>query len=130
MAEIPTGYKDLLEKKVYAHLATAGPDGRVASNPVWLNSDGRHIFFNSARGRLKDRWIRKNPHVALSLVDPENPYRYLEIRGRVVDITEDGADAHIDQLAHKYLGTDYPFRQPGEVRVKYTVEPEHFSSMG
>jgi hypothetical protein len=75
--------------------------------------------------------VRRDPRVSLSLIDPDNGYRYLEVRGRVVEITEDGADAHIDALAKKYLGKDkYPFRRPGEVRVTYKVAPEKVTSMG
>jgi PPOX class probable F420-dependent enzyme len=86
---------------------------------------------NSAKGRQKDKNIRRDPRVTIAISDPDNPYRYLEVRGRVVEITEDGADAHIDKLAKKYLGADrYPYRQPDEVRVIYRIEPERFSSMG
>lgn len=75
--------------------------------------------------------MRRDPRVTLTLQDPDNPYRYLEVRGRVIDIAEDGADAHIDSLAKKYLGVDtYPYRQPGEIRVIYKVEPLHVSTMG
>ena len=87
--------------------------------------------FNSALGRVKDKNVRRDPRVSIALLDPENPYRYLEIRGRVVEITEDGADGHIDALAKKYLGKDkYPFRKSGEVRVTYKVAPEKVSAMG
>jgi PPOX class probable F420-dependent enzyme len=89
------------------------------------------VVVNSAKGRQKDRNLRRDPRVALSLQDPENPYRYLEVRGRVIEITEQGADAHIDALAKKYMGVDrYPYRKPGEVRVIYRIEPERFTSMG
>ena len=99
--------------------------------PVWVDYDGTHIRFNSALGRVKDKNVRRDPRVSIALLDPENPYRYLEIRGRVVEITQTGADAHIDALAKKYLGKDkYPFRKSGEVRVTYKVEPEKVSSMG
>ena len=86
--------------------------------------------FNSAKGRQKDRNIRHNPQVALSLMDPDQPYRYLEVRGRVVEITEEGADAVIDGLAHKYLGLDrFPYHSPSETRVTYLVQPEHCTTM-
>jgi PPOX class probable F420-dependent enzyme len=89
------------------------------------------VIFNSARGRQKDRNVRRDPRVALAVVDPENPYRYVEIRGKVAEITEQGADAHIDKMAKKYLGQDkYPYRQPGEVRVMYKIRPEHTTTMG
>ena len=86
---------------------------------------------NSAKGRVKDRNMRRNPAVALSIVDPDNPYRYVGVMGRVTEITEQGGDAHIDRLAKKYLGQDrYPHRQPGEVRVIYKIAPERVSGMG
>lgn len=128
---IPESHRDLFDKKALAHLATVMPDGTPQVTPVWCDFDGVHVRVNSAKGRRKDRNMRREPRVALSLVDPDDPYRYLEVRGRVVEITEQGADAHIDALAHKYLGVDrYPNRQPGEVRVLYKIAPERFSSMG
>jgi PPOX class probable F420-dependent enzyme len=129
-AVIPSGFADLFQKKALAHLATLMPDGTPQVTPVWVEYDGRYVLVNSARGRQKDRNMRANAAVALSLSDPENPYRYLEVRGRVVDITEQGADAHIDKLANKYLGVDrYPYRGPGEVRVIYRIEPTHTTQM-
>jgi PPOX class probable F420-dependent enzyme len=127
---IPDSFKDLLQKKAFAHLATVMPDGSPQSTPVWFDVEGDVIRINSARGRVKDQNMRRNAKVALSILDPDNPYRYLGIRGRVVDVTEQGADAHIDTLARRYLGKDYPFRQPGEVRVTYKIRPERVSSMG
>ncbi len=128
---IPDKYLDLFEKKAFANLATLMPDGRPQVTPVWCDWDGERVVINSARGRRKDRNIRHDPRVSLSILDPDNPYRYLEVRGKVVEVTEAGADAHIDKMAKKYLGKDkYPFRQPGEVRVLYKIVPEHTSSMG
>jgi PPOX class probable F420-dependent enzyme len=128
---IPEKYLDLFSKRAFANLATLMPDGRPQVTPVWCDYDGTYILVNSARGRQKDRNMRRNPNVALSIVDPDNPYRYLEVRGKVVEITEDGASTHIDKMAQKYLGKDkYPFAQPGEVRVLYKIKPEHTSSMG
>jgi PPOX class probable F420-dependent enzyme len=128
---IPEKYLDLFDKKAFAHLATLMPDGTPQVTPVWCDYDGTYILFNSAKGRQKDKNIRRNPAVALSLQDSDNPYRYLEVRGRVAEITEEGADQHIDKLAKKYLGVDkYPGRQPGEVRVIYKVKPEHTTHMG
>ena len=128
---IPEKYRDLFEKKAFASLGTLMPDGRPQVTPVWCDFDGEYIIFNSAKGRQKDRNVRRDPRVALAIVDPDNPYRYLEIRGKVMEITEQGADAHIDKMAKKYLGQDkYPFRQPGEVRVLYKIKPEHTSMMG
>ena len=96
-----------------------------------MDIEGDHVIFNSAKGRQKDKNVRRDPRVALAIIDPENPYRYLEIRGRVVEITEQGADAHINKMAKKYLGVDkYPYGQPGEVRVLYKIQPEHTTTMG
>jgi PPOX class probable F420-dependent enzyme len=128
---IPEKYRDLLDKKTFANLATLMPDGTPQVTPVWIDYDGTHLLVNSARGRQKDKNMRRNPSVSLSMSDPENPYRYLEVRGRVVDITEEGAEEHIDKMAKKYIGVDrYPNRQPGEVRVLYKIEPLRMSSMG
>ena len=129
--EIPVEYRDLLTKKAFAHLATVMPDGSPQVTPVWFDEEGHHLRVNSTVGRLKDRNIRRDPRVSLSILDPDNPYRYLEVRGRVVEITETGADSHIDALARKYMGVDiYPFHQAGVKRVIYKIEPLKFSSMG
>ena len=131
MTAIPQTHRDLLDKKAFAHLATVGPDGTPQVTPVWIDFDGRHVRFNTARGRVKTRNFERNPTVALSIQDPENPYRYMQVKGRVVEVTEQGADAHIDALAKKYLGQDrYPHRRPGEVRVTVKVAPEKIQSMG
>ena len=129
---IPDKYQDLLTgKKAFAALATLMPDGTPQVTPVWFDFDGKNLLFNSARGRQKDKNVRKDSRVTLTILDPENPYRYVEVRGRVTDITQDGADEHINKMAKKYLDKDvYPFRQPGEVRVLYTVRPEKVQGMG
>ena len=128
---IPEKYRDLFNKRAFAALTTLMPDGSPQTTPVWIDSDGEHVIFNSAKGRQKDRNVRRDPRVALAVIDPDNPYRYLEVRGKVVEITEQGADAHIDKMAKKYLGQDkYPYRQGGEVRVIYKVCPEHTTTMG
>jgi PPOX class probable F420-dependent enzyme len=129
--EIPATHRDLLTKKTFAHLATIMKDGSPQVTPVWFDTDGPYVRVNSAVGRLKDKNMRRDPHVALSILDPDNAYRYLEIRGRVVDITEEGGAAHIDALAKKYMGLDtYPMHQPGVARVIYKIEPLRFSTMG
>ena len=132
MAEqIADGIKDILNKPGYAHLATLMKDGSPQVTPVWYDFDGTHIRINTAKGRLKDKNMRRDKQVALSIQDPDNPYRYLAIRGDVDEITENGADAHIDSLAKKYLGKDrYPFRATGEVRVIYKIRPEKVSTSG
>ncbi len=123
MATIPEKCLDLFHKKTFAQLATLMPDGSPQVSPVWIDYDGRHILINSAKGRLKDKNMRRDPRIGLDLVDPENPYRHLSLRGRVVEITEQGADAHIDKMAKKYLGEDkYPYRSAGEKRVLYKIE--------
>jgi len=128
---IPQQFRDLLTKKAFASLATVMADGSPQVTPVWFDYDGTHLRVNSARGRVKDRNMRRNARVALSIMDPENPYRHLSIRGRVEEITEAGADGHIDSLSKKYLGKDpYPNRRPGEVRVTYRIRPERVSTMG
>jgi PPOX class probable F420-dependent enzyme len=128
---IPEKYLDLLEKPAFGHLGTLMPNGGPQVTPVWVDYDGRHVCFNSAKGRVKDKNVRRDPRVSVAIQDPANPYRYLEIRGRVVEITETGADAHIDKLSLKYLGKSvYPFRQPGEIRVIYKIIPEKVSSLG
>ena len=128
---IPDKFKDLLEKKAFASLATVMPDGSPQVTPVWFDFDGTHIRINSAKGRVKDRNIRRSPKVALAILDPDNPYRHLAVRGRVVEVTEQGADAHIDALAKKYLGQDrYPHRTASEVRVIYKIKPERVAAMG
>jgi PPOX class probable F420-dependent enzyme len=132
MAEnIPDDYRDLFDKKAFANLATIMPNGTPQVTPVWVDFDGTHVLVNSARGRQKDKNVERNRSVALSIVDPDNPYRYLEVRGRVEEITEDGADEHIDKMAKKYIDQDkYPWRRPGEVRVLYKIRPQRVSHMG
>ncbi|TMA62045.1 MAG: PPOX class F420-dependent oxidoreductase [Deltaproteobacteria bacterium] len=130
-ATIPEKFKDLFTKVAFAHLATSMADGSPQVTPVWVDYDGTHVRVNSAKGRVKDKNMRRNKRVALSIQDPDNPYRYLEVRGEVVDITEEGADTHIDALAKKYLGKErYPFRSPGEVRVIYKIRPDKISTSG
>lgn len=128
---IPDSHKDLLQKPAFASLATLNSDGSPQVTPVWFDFDGKHIIVNTARGRVKDRNLKREPRVALSIVDPANPYRYLGIQGRVSEMTENGADASIDKLAKKYLGKDkYPWKGPNEVRVMVKITPEKVHVMG
>ena len=130
-ATIPEKFLDLFNKKAFANLATLMPDGSPQVTPVWVDYDGSHVVVNSARGRQKDKNMQRNAKVALSILDPDNPYRYLEIRGKVDAITEQGADAHIDKMAKKYMGQDkYPYRRPDEVRVLYKILPIKTTHMG
>jgi PPOX class probable F420-dependent enzyme len=128
---IPENYKDLFEKKAFANLATVNADGSPQVTPVWVDFDGDYVLVNSARGRRKDKNMERNRAVALSIQDPDNPYRYLEVRGSVAEITEQDADKHIDKMAKKYIGQDkYPWSKPDEVRVIYKIKPERTSQMG
>lgn len=128
---IPEKYADLLERPVLAHTATVGPDGEPQNNPVWFGWDGEHITFSQTTGLQKYRNVQREPRVALSIVDPENPYRYLEIRGQVVRIDPDPERAFINSMAKKYLGEDvYPWHIPGDERVVLVVKPEHTTVMG
>ena len=129
-APIPEPFLDLFKTPAFGMLATLMPDGHPQVTPVWCDLVDGYVLVNSARGRQKDRNLRRDPRVTLTIVDPQDWYRYLEIRGRVVEITERGADEHIDKQAKKYLGVDkYPYRQPSEVRVLYKIQPERTSSM-
>jgi PPOX class probable F420-dependent enzyme len=132
MVEIPAKYLDLLqEKTTFANLATIMPDGTPQVTPVWFDYTNGKIRVNSAKGRVKVRNMKEGAPVALSILDPDNAYRYIQIRGRVGHVTEEGADAHIDSLAKKYLGKDkYPFGQPGDVRVTFEIEPSKVQVMG
>jgi PPOX class probable F420-dependent enzyme len=130
-AAIPGSHADLFSKIAFANLATINADGTPQVTPVWIDWDGKHVLVNTAQGRVKDRNLRKNPKVAISIMDPDNPYRYLAIQGRVINVTTNGADAHIDKMAKKYMGKDsYPYRTPTEVRVLYTIEPEKVHALG
>jgi len=132
MVAIPDQYLDLLQqKKALANLATVMPDGSPQVTPVWFDYAGGLVRVNSAKGRVKVRNMSEGARVALAIVDPENPYRYIQIRGRVARVTEQGASEHIDSLSKKYLGKDkYPFGQPGDVRVTFEIEPMSTQVMG
>ena len=130
-AKIPDKYLDLFNKKAFGSLGTLMPDGSPQVTPVWVDRDGDSILVNTAKGRQKDKNIKRDPRVSVTLIDPENPYRYIEIRGRVIETTEKGAKDHIDKMAKKYLGVDkYPYAQPGEVRMLLRIQPDKFSTMG
>jgi PPOX class probable F420-dependent enzyme len=114
----------LLEEPQLAHVATTFPDGRPQVTPVWIDTDGEAVLFNTAKGRVKHRNIEHNPWVAISVTDRNDDYRVVVVRGRA-EFVEEGADAHIDKLAKKYLGADsYPFRRPDETRVIVRVVPQ------
>ena len=120
---IPDSHKDLLEKAIYVQMATYMKDGSIQVHPVWCSYNGEHIIVNSALGRVKDKNLRANPTVTILAMDPQNPYRWLEVRGTVDEITEKGADEHIEDLSELYLNQrPYPFRMEGEVRVMYKIK--------
>jgi PPOX class probable F420-dependent enzyme len=131
MARLPDHVRQFIEEPNFASLATVMPDGSPQVTPMWLDTDGDYLYINTAEGRQKPRNFQHDKRVALAIIDRANPYRHATVRGRVVDVTQEGADAHIDKLAKKYLGEDkYPFRQPGEQRVLVKIEPTHVNHSG
>jgi PPOX class probable F420-dependent enzyme len=105
------------------------PDGSPQVTPVWVDFDGKYILVNTAEGRRKPKNIRRDPRVAIDVISREDPYRMVTVRGRVVEVTNEGADEHIDKMAKKYLGQDkYPFRAAGERRVMFKIEPEYVTT--
>jgi PPOX class probable F420-dependent enzyme len=116
--------RKLIEAKNFAHIATVRPDGSAAVTPVWIDLEDGLLRINSAEGRAWPEHLRRDPRITINVMNLENPYEYVTIRGRVVDDTHDSANEHIDQLSRKYLGQDYPYRQPGEQRVTFRIEPE------
>jgi PPOX class probable F420-dependent enzyme len=132
MAVIPEGFLDLLtQKKAFAHIATLQPDGSPQVTPVWFDYTNGMVRVNTAKGRVKSRNMTLGSKVALSIMDPDNAYRYIQIRGTVTKETTDGAVAHIDSLAKKYMGKDvYPFHNEKDVRVIYEITPSAAQTMG
>ena len=129
-ANVPESHAAILKSKALIFLATVSASGEPQVSPVWFDTEGDLIRVNSAKGRLKDKNMRARKKVSLAVVDPENLYRWLGIQGTVVEVTEQGADAHIDGLAKKYLGKDtYPNRRAGEVRVIYKIRPDKAFTM-
>jgi len=126
LAAIPKEFHDLLreETRAFAYLATLMQDGSPQLTPVWFNVDEKHVLINTARGRVKEKNMRARPRVALLIQDPRRPLRYIQVRGRVVEIIEEGAFEHINYLSHKYDGKDFP-KRPGQVRVICKILPEH-----
>jgi len=117
--------RELIEGANIAHISTLGKSGRPQINPVWIDSDNGHLVVNSAEGRTWPNNLRRDPRVTLSVANQENPYEYVTVWGRVVDEDHEGADENINDLSKKYLGKDeYPFREPGEERVLFRIEPE------
>ena len=128
---VPASHIDLFDKPAFGSFTTLMPDGSPQTTPVWVDLVDGNVIVNTALGRQKDKNVRRDPRVAVTLIDPDNPYRYLEIRGRVNEVTQNGAEKHIDKMAKKYLDKDkYPFARPGEQRVLIKITPEHFSTQG
>lgn len=128
---IPENYADLLDSKALAHIATIGPKGEPQVNPVWFGWDGTHIRFSQTTTRQKYKNLQDDPRISLSIVDPANDYRYLEVRGRVVAVEPDPGIAFINSMAKKYMGVDtYPWHNPTDERIVIVVEPEHTTQMG
>jgi PPOX class probable F420-dependent enzyme len=128
MAEIPEEAVHLLEGLHLAHVGTINADGSPQVTPVWVDHDGETILINTATGRVKERNLKRDPRISISIVDADNPYQPLTIRGRVIEMTQSGADAHIDALSKRYIDEDpYPFRRPGEERVLVRIRPERVS---
>ncbi|HEY8445596.1 MAG TPA: PPOX class F420-dependent oxidoreductase [Thermomicrobiales bacterium] len=128
---IPEKHRDLLESKALAHVATIGPKGEPQVNPVWFDWDGEYVKFSLTTARQKYKNLQREGRIALSIVDPQNPGRYLEIRGVVERIEPDPEKTFIDKMAQKYLGVEkYMWHQPGDERVVVVVRPVRTTSMG
>jgi PPOX class probable F420-dependent enzyme len=127
MEIVPESHQDLLsdEKKAIAFLATIMDDGSPQVTPVWFDTAEDQIRINTARGRVKDRNMTARPMIALSIIDPDDMYRYLQLRGEVIQAAEDGAREHIDKLSKKYLGTEAYQSYQGETRVIYFFRPQY-----
>ncbi|MGA7732675.1 MAG: PPOX class F420-dependent oxidoreductase [Chloroflexia bacterium] len=124
-------HNDLLESTALAHVATIGPKGEPQANPVWFGWDGERIRFSQTKTRQKYLNLQREPRIALSIVDPTNPYRYLEVRGVVEKIEEDPNQDFINSMAKKYMGEDkYPWHRPSDERVVVVVKPVHTTGMG
>lgn len=129
--EVPESHVDLLEKAGFAHIATLGPKGEPQVSPVWYDWDGSHVLISHTKERQKYPNVKREPRVALSICDPENPYRYLEIRGPVEEIKDDPEKTLIHKLAKKYMGKDqYPYDTEKDNRVIFKIKPEHVNAMG
>jgi PPOX class probable F420-dependent enzyme len=129
--KIPENYQELLESTALTHVGTIGPGGEPQNNPVWFDWDGEHVKFSQTKARQKFRNLKRDPRVAFSIVDPENSYRYLRVRGEVAGVEEDPELNFITAMAKKYIGVDrYPYHQPGDERVVIFVKPRHTTQMG
>ncbi len=120
----------LLAGKNFATVSMGRKDGSVFSVFTWIDIEGDRITLNTSQGRVWPKIIARDPRLTILVSDVEDPYRYVQIRGRVTETQLEGAREHIDQLSHKYHGYDYKGGFPGEVRIKYYVEPDHVSLHG
>jgi PPOX class probable F420-dependent enzyme len=133
LKKIPESHSDLIgdESPAYAYLATTMQDGTPQVTPVWFNTDDEYILINSAQGRVKDKNMRSRPQVALAIHNPKNPYRYIQVRGGIAEISGEGARQHIDDLALKYTGkAGFTIKDPDEVRLIYKLLPENVHVSG
>ncbi len=133
LKNIPESHSDLIgdESTAYAYLATIMQDGTPQLTPVWFNTDVEYILINSAKGRVKDKNMRSRPQVALVIHDPNNPYRYVQVRGKIAEISGEGARQHINDLALKYTGkAGFTLKDPNEVRLIYKLLPEKVQVLG
>lgn len=125
ITSVPDSHVDLLETEGFAHLASLGPDGEPHSHPVWYGWDGEHLKFSTTKQRQKFTNVRRDPRVAVTILDPEDPYRYVELRGEIVEIEDDPGKDFIDELAQAYMGQDYPMKEPDDDRVILHLAPTH-----
>jgi len=126
---LPDALLDLLRRPSPCFLATLMPDGSPQMTQTWVDTDGRHVLVNTVDGHQKVRNMRRDPRVAVNVADPEDPSRYFEVRGRVVEVTEDGAREHIDELSQRYIGRPYPwFGGRDQVRLLVRIVPEKVTS--
>jgi PPOX class probable F420-dependent enzyme len=131
MATLSPGFQKLLNEPSFAQVATTTRDGAPQITQVWIDTDGEHLLVNTTQGSQKVRNLRRDPRVAVNVVDPSNQWRLGNVRGRVVDITTEGANAHIDKLGKKYRGWDeYPYKDPNNPRVIVKIQPEHVREVG
>ena len=131
MSVIPESHADLLEALTVANIATVGPNGEPQVNPVWFEWDGDTINLSQNDAKQKFKNLQANPKVAVSILDPENPYRYLEVRGTVTDFIDDTDYAFINRQAQRYTKEEtFGGLQPGERRIIVKIKPEHTSAMG
>jgi PPOX class probable F420-dependent enzyme len=128
---IPASHAVLFLKPVVASLATVLPSGQPHVQPVWCSYDGHHVIVNTEKGRVKYRNMHHRQKVTLLLVNPDDVYHWIEIRGTVESETERGAAEHLDTLAKRYLGLEkYPWHKPGDVRVMFKIAPKHVVAYG